>query len=198
MEESKNTPFLLRAQELAPGILIAFTIAAASRFVSEHYGAPAMLFALLIGMAFHFLTEEGKCVDGVEFTSKRILKIGVALLGVRVSFEQIASLGAKPLMMIPLLIIVTIGAGVLMARLFSRSRDFGLLTGGAVAICGASAALALSSVLPKNEEMRRDTLFTVVAVTSLSTVAMVLYPVLFGALGLSDEQVGILHWRNNS
>jgi len=182
----------IRAAELWPGVLIAFTIAAAARFISEHYGAPAMLFALLIGMAFHFLTVEGKCVSGVEFTSNRLLKIGVALLGARVSFEQIASLGVKPFIMVPFLIILTILGGIVLSKVFSRSRDFGLLTGGAVAICGASAALALSSVLPKTEEMRRDTLFTVVAVTSLSTVAMVLYPVLFGALGLSDEQIGIL------
>ena len=192
MTEAIGSQLRLRAADLAPGILIAFTIAAAARFISEHYGAPAMLFALLIGMAFHFLTEEGKCVSGVEFTSKRLLKIGVALLGARVSFEQIASLGLEPIIMIPVLIVLTIGGGVVLSKAFSRSTDFGLLTGGAVAICGASAALAVSSVLPKTEEMRRDTLFTVVAVTSLSTVAMVLYPVLFGALGLSDEQIGIL------
>ena len=192
MTEAIGSKLRLWATELAPGVLIAFTIAAAARFISEHYGAPAMLFALLIGMAFHFLTEEGKCVSGVEFTSKRLLKIGVALLGARVSFEQIASLGLEPIIMIPVLIVLTIGGGVVLSKAFSRSSDFGLLTGGAVAICGASAALAVSSVLPKTEEMRRDTLFTVVAVTSLSTVAMVLYPVLFGALGLSDEQVGIL------
>jgi len=160
--------------EYAPGVLMAFTIAAAARFISEHYGAPAMLFALLIGMAFHFLSAEGKCVKGVEFTSQKLLKIGVALLGARVTIDQITSLGAKPLIMIPVLIILTIMAGLVFSGLFSRSRHFGLLTGGAVAICGASAALALSSVLPKNEAMRRDTLFTVIAVTSLSTVAMIL------------------------
>ncbi|MEM1103599.1 MAG: putative sulfate exporter family transporter [Pseudomonadota bacterium] len=181
-----------RAGALAPGVLIALTIAAASRFISEHYGAPAMLFALLIGMAFHFLTEEGKCAEGVEFTSKTLLKWGVALLGARVTFDQIASLGIGPLLMAPALIIGTIGAGVLIARAFGRPWTFGLLTGGAVAICGASAALALSSVLPKTEEMRRDTLFTVVAVTSLSTVAMVLYPVLFASFGLDDMQIGVL------
>lgn len=192
MPSFSNSEVGRKIAKLAPGILLAFTIAAAARFVSEHYGAPAMLFALLIGMAYHFMTEEGRCVAGVEYASNRLLKIGIALLGARVSFEQIASLGIAPIIMVPCLIGLTIGGGVVLSKLFSRSTDFGLLTGGAVAICGASAALALSSVLPKSEEMRRDTLFTVVAVTSLSTVAMVLYPIIFGALGLSDQQIGIL------
>lgn len=191
-ERVRAAPFLARVNEYAPGVLVAFTVAAAARFVSEHYGAPAMLFALLIGMAFHFLHEDRKCAAGIDFAASRLLKIGVALLGARVSIDQIASLGPKPVLMIPVLIVLTIGGGVLLARAFSRPAMFGLLTGGAVAICGASAALALSSVLPKSEEMRRDTLFTVIAVTSLSTIAMVLYPVIFMQLGLSEEQTGVL------
>lgn len=176
-----------------PGVLMAFVIAAAAQFLSEHYGAPVMLFALLIGMAFNFLAEEGgKCAPGVNLTSSRLLKIGVALLGVRVTVDQISSLGAKPLLMAPVLIVLTFASGLIFARLFSKSRDFGVVTGGAVAICGASAALALSSVMPKSDAMRRDTIFTVVAVTTLSTVAMIIYPLLFGAMGLDETETGIL------
>ncbi len=181
-----------RVAEFAPGVLIAFTIAAAARFISEHYGAPTMLFALLIGMAFHFLSEEGKCVRGIEFTSKPLLKVGVALLGARVTFDQITSLGAAPLVLVPMLILATIASGVGFAALFGRSRTFGLLTGGAVAICGGSAALALSLVLPRSDSHERDTLFTVIAVTSLSTVAMIFYPVLFDLFGFTEQEVGVL------
>ncbi len=190
---SAATRLRARAEVLAPGVFVAFTVGAAAQFLFEHYGAPATLFALLIGMALNFLSEEGgKCVPGIEFTAGRLLKIGVALLGARVTVEQIASLGIKPLVAIPLLIILTIGGGIVLARLFARSREFGLLTGGAVAICGASAALAIASVLPASDKLRRDTLFTVVAVTSLSTIAMVAYPVLFRALGLDDAHIGML------
>jgi len=48
---------------------LCLTIATAAQFLAQHYGAPQMLFALLLGMAFHFVTEEGKCGAGVEFTS---------------------------------------------------------------------------------------------------------------------------------
>ena len=181
-----------RAPALAPGVFMAFTIAAAATFLTEHYGAPVMLFALLIGMAFHFLSQEGQCVEGVQFTASRLLKIGVALLGVRVSFSELASLGLAPVLLTPVLIGLTIGAALLISRAFGRRLRFGLLTGGAVAICGASAALAIASALPAKEGGERDTLFTVVAVTTLSTVAMIAYPIIFAAFGFDDQQVGYL------
>ncbi len=181
-----------RARALAPGILISFTVAAAAAFLGEHYTAPVMLFALLLGLAFHFLSEEGRCAAGIEFTSKHLLRIGVALLGARVTLAQILELGFGPVLLVLVCTAATIGAGVALARAFGRSIAFGVLTGGAVAICGASAALAISSVLPKSGGADRDTLFTVVAVTSLSTIAMIAYPVLYGALGFDAVESGIL------
>jgi uncharacterized integral membrane protein (TIGR00698 family) len=181
------------ATALAPGILAAFTIAAAARFLSEHYGAPMMLFALLIGIAFHFLMEPGsRAAAGIEFTSRHLLRIGVALLGMRLTLTDVADLGAGTIAMVLGLVAVTIGAGVLLARVFGQGTQFGLLTGGAVAICGASAALAISSVLRPGPRLERDTLFTVVAVTLLSTAAMVAYPILFHLLGFEPHAAGAL------
>jgi uncharacterized integral membrane protein (TIGR00698 family) len=183
---------LAAARRLAPGVLMAFTIAAASTFLSEHCGAPTMLFALLIGMAFHFLSVEGPCVEGVHFTASQLLRAGVALLGFRITVGDLASLGPAPVILTPLLIAFTIGAGALFSMLLGRGARFGVLTGGAVAICGASAALAIASVLPRRKDGERDTLFTVIAVTSLSTLAMILYPALFQAFGFSDREIGWL------
>ncbi|MCI5045913.1 MAG: putative sulfate exporter family transporter [Aquisalinus sp.] len=179
-------------KKLLPGFLAAFIIAVAAQCIAGHYGAPAMLFALLIGMAFHFLSEREKYTVGISFTSHRLLKAGVALLGARVTFEEIASLGIAPILIVPLLISAVILAGMVFARLTSQSNYFGVLTGGAVAVCGASAALAIASVMPRTDQVKHDTLFTVVAVTTLSTIAMVIYPVLFLALGFNDQQAGFL------
>jgi uncharacterized integral membrane protein (TIGR00698 family) len=66
-----------------------------------------------------------------------------------------------------------------------------VLSGGAVGICGASAAMAIASVLPRNAESERDTILTVVAVTALSTLAMILYPMLVAVTGLDHEQAGV-------
>jgi uncharacterized integral membrane protein (TIGR00698 family) len=68
---------------------------------------------------------------------------------------------------------------------------FGLLTGGATAICGASAALALSAAIPKDRLKQRDTAFAIMGVSILSTIAMILYPAASGLIGLDDTQAGL-------
>jgi uncharacterized integral membrane protein (TIGR00698 family) len=174
-----------------PGLLVAGTIALASTWLAQHYTAPVMLFALLFGMAFHFLHEEGRCVAGIEFTSRSVLRVGVGLLGVRITLGQIASLGAWPVATVIVGVTTTIVFGFLLARRLGLSPMFGVLSGGAVAICGASAALAIASVLPRSDTRERDTILTVVSVTALSTLAMILYPVFSTSIGLDHKQAGI-------
>ena len=174
------------------GIFLAVVIAIAASFLSEHYGAPVMLFALLIGMAFHFLSEDESCVKGIEFSSKTLLRFGVGLLGLRLSIGDVTSLGLGPVLAVVGFVLATLGCGALMSLLLGRRMAFGLLAGGSVAICGASAALAITAVLPPRSDREQDTLFVVIGVTALSTIAMIAYPVLFQALGLTDVESGFL------
>ena len=174
-----------------PGVLVALTLALASSWLSQHYGVPVMLFGLLFGMAFHFLHEDGRCVAGIEFSSRTILRVGVALLGARITAAQIASLGPVPVVTVIVGVATTILVGMLLAQRLRLGRDFGVLSGGAVAICGASAALAIASVLPRHKDSERDTILTVVTVTSLSTVAMILYPIAVTSLGLDHARAGV-------
>ncbi len=174
-----------------PGVLTAITIAMAATFVSEHQGGPQLLYALFFGMAFNFAANGEKVKAGIEFASRQILRFGVALLGARITAEQISGLGAVPIMMVIGGVVLTILFGALVGRLLGRPKTEGLLTGGAVAICGASAALAISAVMPKNEENQRFTLFTVVGVTTLSTVAMIAYPAIARALDLDQGAAAV-------
>jgi uncharacterized integral membrane protein (TIGR00698 family) len=183
--------WLGRLQGIAPGLLVSLAIAMASAFIADHYGGPTLLYALLFGMACHFLSEHSRCLPGIEFASRTLLRIGVALLGARITLEQIGSLGWETVLAAVCTVTATIFVGWMSARLLSVRADFGVLTGGAVAICGASAALAISAVLPKHENSERDTLLTVVGVTGLSTVAMITYPIISKLLGLSPEHTGI-------
>lgn len=180
------------ARPFVPGLLLSATIAAAASFLGAHYGAPVMLFALLLGMAFNFLHEDSPCREGVDWTSKFVLRLGVGLLGIRIALDDIAQIGLQGALLLIGLIIATIATGFIAAPLFKRKWRFALLTGGAVAICGASAALALAAVIPANDKSERNTLFTVMAVTALSTIAMVAYPLLFQALDFSELQQGFL------
>jgi uncharacterized integral membrane protein (TIGR00698 family) len=180
-----------RIVDVYPGLLIAFTIGLAAAWLSQHYNSPVMLFALLFGMAFHFLHEEPRCVSGIEFASKAVLRVGVALLGARITSAQIFELGAAPIIIVIGGVASTIALGALAARLLRLPSAFGVLSGGAVAICGASAALAIASALPQTEESERDTILTVVTVTVLSTIAMIAYPILAATLGLDPAHAGV-------
>ncbi len=179
------------ARALAPGVLIATLIALASRFVAEHYGAPTMLMALLFGIALNFLASDPTIRAGVEFGSKQLLRLGVALLGVRITADVIAVLGWKVALMVVLGVAATIGFGLATSRLFGFKARFGFLSSGAVAICGASAAMAIAAILPKDEHSEQRLVFTVVGVTLLSTVAMILYPVFSAELGFDDRTAGV-------
>lgn len=176
---------------LGPGLIASVVVAAAATFLSEHYGAPVMLFALLLGMAMNFLSTEGRCVAGIEFTARQVLRIGVALLGLRITASQVAALGWEPVAMIVGSVVVTIVVSMGVARLMGFQDLFGLLTGGATAICGASAALALAAALPQHPMKERATLFTVIGVSALSTLAMIVYPMIARALDLGAVPAGI-------
>ena len=192
MSQFADLAYVRKARVLFPGVLTSLTVAFAAKFISEHYGAPVMLMALLIGMAFNFLVEDGgTCVAGIEFSSKVLLRTGVALLGLGITLQQIASTGSEVLLITLSGVALTIMLGLLLARVLGRSTGAGLLIGGAVAICGASAALAISSVLPRSETLERDTIFTVIGVTALSTLAMIIYPLIAGALHLSEVATGV-------
>lgn len=181
----------MNIKALFPGSFIAVITGLAALFLAEHYNAPAMLFALLLGIALSFLHEETKCKAGIEFTASTILRIGVALLGFRIAFTDLVSLGWSTALLLITAIGSTIIFGILLSRAMGMSRQFGMLTGGSVAICGASAAMAISAILPNDKNKERDTLLTIIGVTSLSTLAMVLYPIIATKLGLSEYDTSV-------
>jgi uncharacterized integral membrane protein (TIGR00698 family) len=180
-----------RVAALLPGLLVCGVIALAATFLAEHYGGPQLLYALLIGLSFHFLHSHPTVKAGVDFCGRTLLRLGVALLGARITLDQVVHLGWQTAAMVVVALVSTIALGVLLARWLGRSRDEGFLSGGAVAVCGASAAMAIASVLPATRENERFTLLVVVGVTVLSTVAMVVYPFMTPLLGLDTGQAGV-------
>lgn len=188
--QNKKTKSNIKA--IFPGLILSFSIAGAAIFSSQFTVIPVMVIALILGMFFYRLSDSHNFEAGVNFTANNLLKIGVAFLGVKITFEQIGSLGVTPLIIIPIFILFTFAVGLLLARIFKRTWSFGVLSAGAVAICGSAAALAIAAVLPKEKLFEKDVLFTVVAVTGLSTIAMIAYPVIFQALGFSETEIGIL------
>ena len=120
-----------------------------------------------------------------------MLRLGVALLGLKITVGEVASLGWPPIILVLAAISLTILASIAAAKWMGFDPRFGVLSGGATAICGASAAMALSAALPDHPKKEQATLFTVVGVSILSTVAMIAYPAITRLLGFDDVHAGI-------
>ena len=182
---------LAQGKLLGPGVALTVVLAMAAQFLSNHYGAPVMLMAILLGIPFHFLSEHETTGPGISYAAKGLLRIGVALLGLRVSLDMVRQIGWSFVLVIALCVAFVILASVFLSRVVGKDRAFGFLTGGSVAICGASAAMAISSILPQRDTAERDLSFTVISVTAFSTLAMILYPIVADALGLNAHEAGL-------
>lgn len=182
---------LVHAAGLVPGSALAGVVALAATFVSQLHGGPQLLYALFFGIAFHYLSQEPRTKAGIEFCARQVLRLGVGLLGARITAAQIAALGWLTAGIVVLAVVTTLSLGLLLARRFGLTRAQGVLSGGSVAICGASAALAIAAVLPREKHGDRFTLMVVISVTVMSTAAMVLYPLIARALDLPPELAGL-------
>jgi uncharacterized integral membrane protein (TIGR00698 family) len=174
-----------------PGLITAALIATTSTFVATNYGGPLFLYALLFGISCNFLASNERTRPGIDLATQGVLRLGVGLLGARITIAKVATLGGLPVLLVLGAVAATIAFGVWLSGRLGRPRTDGILSGGAVAICGASAALAIASVLPRDEHGKRFTLLTVVGVTALSTLAMILYPPAARMLHLDDTAAGV-------
>ena len=179
------------AGSVLPGVTISITLALVAAIVAHRYGAPAMLMGLLLGLSCHFLSESDRFIRGLVLASGPCLRFGVALLGLRLSLSDVAALGCNAIAVVCAAVVTTVLFGVIWARLLGCDRHLGLLTGGAVGICGASAAMAISAVLPESEARQRQTLFTVIGVATFSTVAMIFYPIASDLFDFSSADMGL-------
>jgi uncharacterized integral membrane protein (TIGR00698 family) len=182
---------LVSAKKNLPGLLVCLVIAMSTSFLSDNYGGPQLLYALLIGLSLHFLYLNETVKPGIDFCAKTVLRLGVALLGIRITFADIGAIGLNTGLMVIVAVAATVTLGYFLAKFLKLSPDFGLIAGGSVGICGASAALAVASVLPKTKENERFTLLVVVGVTVLSTIAMVVYPFALQLLDIAALPAGI-------
>jgi uncharacterized integral membrane protein (TIGR00698 family) len=174
-----------------PGLLVCLVIAMSTSFLSENYGGPQLLYALLLGLSLHFLYLDETIKPGIDLCAKTILRLGVAFLGIRITFADISAIGINTGFMVIAVVAFTVLLGLLLARVLRLPPDYGLIAGGSVGICGASAALAVASVLPKSKANEQFTLLVVVGVTVLSTVAMVVYPFVLQIINVSPLPAGI-------
>jgi uncharacterized integral membrane protein (TIGR00698 family) len=207
METSTAAPVAPRlgafVLSLAPGLLLAAAVAfAADRIggweasLSQGWlGRPVAIappvIALLIGIVLHTAAARPQFTPGSSFAIKRVLRWAIALFGLNIAFSDIRGLGASSVAMVVATMIATLAAGLLFARLFKLGDAFGALAGAACAVCGASAALATSSVLPDSRDRETNTAFVVITTNLIATFAVVAYPPFCAFFGFDDRMTGI-------
>ncbi len=195
-----STPFTAQfgsmIPSIVPGIVLSAVVAicamAAASLIDTVFPIPAMVIALLVGIALNPVARQPLFQPGIMFCLKTILRVAVALLGLRIALGDIAALGWTTAFLVIACMAVTLASGLLFAKAFGQRTRFGALAGAGTAVCGASAALATSMVLPQYEGKEADVAFVVIAVNALSTAAMVLYPLLCAALGFSEQATGVM------
>ena len=129
-------------------------------------------------------------VPGIQFCSKRVLRIGIILYGFRLTFQDVTAVGLASVIVDAIIGAGTISIGLLVGRLMKMDRGITLLTSVGSAICGAAAVLGAESAI------RTKAYKTAVAVSTVvifGTLSMFVYPVLYrnGVFDLSPEQMGI-------
>ncbi len=179
-----------------PGFALAAAVAAAAflanRALQPFLPIPAMVLALAIGIVFFPVAARAAFRPGLVFSGKVLLRWAVACLGVRVALGDIASLGPAVAALVIGAMAVTVVSGFALARLFGQSPGYGALAGAATAVCGASATLATATVVPHYPGKEADIAFVVIAVNTLSTGAMVIYPLLCVQLGFDAQLTGVM------
>jgi uncharacterized membrane protein YadS len=94
-----------------PGSALCVVIALAATFVATLHGGPQFLYALFFGIAFHYLSRDAATRPGVEFCARTVLRVGVGLLGSRITADQIASLGWITAAIVVLAVVTTLLGG---------------------------------------------------------------------------------------
>lgn len=152
-----------------------------------------MIIGIVLGMLYanslrNHLPETW--VPGIQFCSKKILRLGIILYGFRLTFQDVMAVGVAGMLIDAIIVAVTIIGGVYIGKLLKMDTETALLTSVGSGICGAAAVLgAEATIQPKNYK----TAIAVATVVIFGTIAMFIYPVAYraGILGLSPEQMGI-------
>lgn len=181
----------LSAGRLGPGLLAGVLLAVLAKLLATSLHAPAPLIAVVLGMMLGALGLQAQLGGGLDVFAKPGLRLGVAMMGAQISWAEFAALGGPAVLASGVVVIggLAIGAaaGVALGLPFAEA----LIAAAACSICGASAALAASQAAPASPANQRTTALVIVGVNLLSTLAMLAYPPLANALGLTAHQAGV-------
>jgi uncharacterized integral membrane protein (TIGR00698 family) len=179
-------------QPLLPGVLLAGAIVAAAFAARRLPGMGVlspMILSIVLGIAFHngFGTP-ASARAGVAFSARKLLRLGIVLLGLQLTAAQVLEVGAAGLAILALCVVSTFAVTVWLGRLLGVEPRLAELIAGGTSICGASAIVATNTVTEAPEE---DVAYALASITLFGSIAMFVYPLLAGVLGLSPASYGL-------
>ena len=179
------------ANRLGPGVIAGLLLAVMAKLLSQNMHAPAPLIAVVLGMMLGAMGLQAQLGAGLDLFAKPGLRLGVAMMGAQISWAELAGLGGSALLASGVVVLGGLGIGALAGTALGLPFAEALIAAAACSICGASAALAASQAAPASPANQRTTALVIVGVNLLSTVAMLGYPPLAHALGLTAHQSGV-------
>lgn len=192
-----------RLGRVLPGLILTGAVTGVAIWLSDfpqlsHLGLSALTLAIVIGMVVGntlYPTVRPLCQDGVNLAKQRLLRLGIILYGLRLTFAQIADVGATGIMIDALTLCSTFTLACWLGKnVFGLDSDTAMLIGAGSSICGAAAVMATEPVLDAKAEKVTVAVATVVI---FGTTAIFLYPWLWQLnlqhqwINFSAEQFGI-------
>ena len=175
-----------------PGLALTCAIAGAAYTVRRIPGMDSfspMIIAILLGMALHnTVGTPALARAGVVFSLKRLLRLAIILLGLQLTAQQVAAVGATGMAIIVVTLLSTFLVTKALGRLFGVERGLAELIAAGTSICGASAVIATNTVTCAADE---DVAYAVACVTVFGSLSMFLYPALPGLLHLDAHHFGL-------
>ena len=180
------------------GVLFMALFACAAFFIGEAQFLKAISFSpLIIGIILGMIYANSlrnhlpeTWTPGIQYCSKRVLRLGIILYGFRLTFQQVVEVGLPGITVDCIIVAVTILGGVMVGKWLKMDRDIALLTSIGSGICGAAAVLGAEATLRTKPY---KTAVAVATVVIFGTLSMFLYPIGYqtGIIGLTPEQMGI-------
>lgn len=173
-----------------PGLTLAVAVAAAAYGISVVTPGPvgAVPVAVVLGLAVGLLVPRDQLEKGIGVATKRILRLGIILLGARLSLAEVAQLGLGSVGLVIATLIVGFATAWFVGRAVGVSAELSALLGIGSAVCGNTAIMASAPII---KAPSRDVGLAVATITLCGTAALLVYPVIGRALGMSDVGFGI-------
>ena len=175
--------------ELAPGLaLVAVGVIAATVINAAVSSVSRLVVAVVIGALFgNFGLATPTTRPGLKFAGKKLMRVGVVLLGLRLSISQITDLGLTTLSVIVFTVFATFFGTQVLGRRMGLSKGFCLLVGTGFGICGLSAIAAVEDASGASED---EVATAMGLVTLFGTLAIFVVPYVGGVIGLTDVELG--------